>query len=47
MACDFLALGLDPEKSTFWIQSDIPEVTRINLDHFLSAGVGLMDGAAI
>jgi tryptophanyl-tRNA synthetase len=26
---DFLALGLDPNKSTFWIQSDVPEVTEL------------------
>ncbi|MCB1142466.1 MAG: tryptophan--tRNA ligase [Leptospiraceae bacterium] len=26
---DFLALGLDPDKSTFWIQSDVPEVTEL------------------
>jgi len=25
-AVDFFALGLDPEKSTFWIQSDVPQV---------------------
>ena len=23
-AANFLALGLDPEKSTFWVQSDLP-----------------------
>ena len=28
-ACDFLALGLDPEKATFWIQSDVPQVTEL------------------
>jgi tryptophanyl-tRNA synthetase len=28
-ACDFLALGIDPEKSYFWIQSDVPEVTEL------------------
>ena len=27
--CDFLALGIDPEKSTFWIQSDVPLVTEL------------------
>jgi tryptophanyl-tRNA synthetase len=27
--CDFLALGLDPNKCTFWIQSDVPEVTEV------------------
>lgn len=28
-ACDFLALGLDPDKSTFWVQSDVPVVTEL------------------
>jgi tryptophanyl-tRNA synthetase len=28
-AADFLALGLDPEKSFFWVQSDVPEVTEL------------------
>lgn len=28
--CDFLALGIDPEKSFFWIQSDVPEVTELS-----------------
>jgi tryptophanyl-tRNA synthetase len=28
-ACDFLALGIDPEKSIFWVQSDVPEVTEL------------------
>ena len=28
-ALDFLALGLDPEKCTFWVQSDVPEVTEL------------------
>lgn len=27
--CDFLALGLDPEKCTFWVQSDVPQVTEL------------------
>ena len=44
-ACDFLALGLDPEKSTFWIQSDIPEVTELTWIISSQAGVGLMDRA--
>jgi tryptophanyl-tRNA synthetase len=26
---DFLALGMDPDKSTFWVQSDVPEVTEL------------------
>jgi tryptophanyl-tRNA synthetase len=26
---DLLALGIDPEKSGFWVQSDVPEVTEL------------------
>lgn len=29
VATDFLALGIDPQKSTFWIQSDMPEVVEL------------------
>jgi tryptophanyl-tRNA synthetase len=28
-AADFLALGLDPDRCTFWVQSDIPEVCEL------------------
>ncbi len=28
-ATDFLALGINPEKSTFWIQSDVKEVLEV------------------
>ncbi len=28
-AASFLALGLDPDKSVFWVQSDLPEVTEL------------------
>ena len=28
-AADFLSLGMDPEKSVFWVQSDVPEVTEL------------------
>lgn len=28
-AADFMALGLDPEKCIFWVQSDVPEVTEL------------------
>ena len=28
-ALDFLALGLDPDKAIFWVQSDVPEVTEL------------------
>ena len=26
---DFLALGIDPNRSVFWVQSDVPEVTEL------------------
>jgi tryptophanyl-tRNA synthetase len=26
---DLLALGIDPDRSTFWVQSDVPEVTEL------------------
>ncbi len=29
VAMDYLALGLDPEKTVFWKQSDLPEVTEL------------------
>ena len=29
IASDFLALGINPEQSYFWIQSDVPEVTEL------------------
>jgi tryptophanyl-tRNA synthetase len=29
VAVDFLACGLDPQKSVFWKQSDVPEVTEL------------------
>ena len=44
-ACDFLALGMDPEKSTFWVQSDVPQVTELTWILSSQAGVGLMDRA--
>ncbi len=28
-AADFMALGLDPERCVFWVQSDVPEVTEL------------------
>jgi tryptophanyl-tRNA synthetase len=28
-AADFLALGLDPDKCIFWVQSDVPEVCEL------------------
>ena len=44
-ACDFLALGLDPERSTFWIQSDVPKVTELMWILASHTGVGLLDRA--
>ena len=42
-ALDFLALGMDPEKSTFWVQSDVPQVTELTWLLSNMAGVGLME----
>ena len=28
-AADFMALGLDPDRCTFWVQSDLPEVCEL------------------
>lgn len=28
-AADFMALGLDPERCTFWVQSEVPEVVEL------------------
>ncbi|MFC1692865.1 tryptophan--tRNA ligase [Candidatus Latescibacterota bacterium] len=43
LAVSYLALGLDPEKTVFWVQSDVPEV--IELTWYLSniAPVGLLE----
>ena len=30
VALDFLACGLDPERTVFWRQSDVPEVQTLN-----------------
>lgn len=40
-AIDFLALGLDPEKCYFWVQSDVPEVTELTwiLSNITSMGL--------
>jgi tryptophanyl-tRNA synthetase len=44
-AMDFLALGLDPERSFFWVQSDVPE--HVELSWYLSnfTPVGLLQRA--
>jgi tryptophanyl-tRNA synthetase len=40
-AANFLALGLDPEKSVFWVQSDVPEVQELSwmLSNFTPMGL--------
>ncbi|MFZ5591986.1 MAG: tryptophan--tRNA ligase [Bacillota bacterium] len=42
-ACDFLALGLDPNKSVFWVQSDVPEVTELTWLLSNVTGMGLLE----
>ena len=42
-AADFLALGLDPEKAVFWVQSDVPEVTELTWLLSNVTGVGLLE----
>ncbi len=44
-ACDFLALGLDPDKSVFWVQSDVPEVTELTWLLSNVTGMGLLERA--
>jgi tryptophanyl-tRNA synthetase len=41
--CDFLALGLDPEQSVFWVQSDVPEVTELTWYLSNITGMGLLE----
>ncbi|WP_303720768.1 tryptophan--tRNA ligase [Malonomonas rubra] len=40
-AASFLALGMDPERSTFWVQSDLPEVQELTwvLSNFTPMGL--------
>lgn len=42
-AIDFLALGLDPEKSVFWIQSDVPQVTELTWMLSTVTSLGLLE----
>jgi len=42
-AMDFLALGLDPGKSHFWVQSDIPEVTELAWVLSCQTSMGLLE----
>ena len=43
--CDFLALGIDPERSTFWIQSHVPQVTELMWILSSQTGVSSMNRA--
>jgi tryptophanyl-tRNA synthetase len=42
-AADFLALGLDPERCTFWVQSDVPEVCELTWILSTIAPMGLVE----
>ncbi len=42
-AADFLALGLDPEQCTFWVQSDVPEVCELTWVLSTLAPMGLLE----
>jgi tryptophanyl-tRNA synthetase len=43
MAIDILALGIDPERSVFWAQSDVPEVAEFTWYLSNYTPVGLME----
>ncbi len=45
VALDYLALGLDPEKASFFRQSDVPEVTELAWILSTVTGVGLLERA--
>lgn len=42
-ALDFLALGLDPSKCHFWVQSDVPEVTELTWILGCHTSLGLLE----
>ncbi len=42
-AADFLALGLDPDKCIFWVQSDVPEVCELTWVLSTLTPMGLME----
>jgi tryptophanyl-tRNA synthetase len=42
-AADFLALGLDPDKCIFWVQSDVPEVCELTWVLSTIAPMGLIE----
>ncbi len=43
VALDFLACGLDPERTTFWVQSDVPEVTELTWLLSIVTPMGLLE----
>jgi tryptophanyl-tRNA synthetase len=43
VALDYLALGLDPKKATFYRQSDVPEVTELAWVLATVTGMGLLE----
>jgi tryptophanyl-tRNA synthetase len=45
VALDYLALGLDPSKATFYRQSDVPEVTELAWFLATVTGIGLLERA--
>ena len=42
-AIDFIALGLDPKKTTFWIQGDVPQVCQSTWLFSNITNMGLLD----
>ena len=42
-AIDFIALGLDPKKTTFWIQGDVPQVCQSSWLFSNITNMGLLD----
>ena len=42
-ACDFLSLGIDPERAIFWVQADVPEVTELTWLLSNVTGMGLLE----
>jgi tryptophanyl-tRNA synthetase len=45
LAVAYLAMGLDPERVTFWRQSDVPQVTEIAWMLSCVTGMGLLERA--
>src|SRR5436309_5322588 len=45
VALDYLALGLDPKKATFFRQSDVPEVTELSWILATVTNMGLLERA--